>query len=83
MSRSHCQVKKMTRILENDWVVVCDGRKWLILENKGDADFVNLAMREERKAENPSTRTQGSDRPGRAYTARRRPAQRHGPDRLA
>ena len=53
-------------IAPDDWVVVCDGRKWLILENKGDAERPNLLIREERTAENPPTREQGSDRPGRA-----------------
>lgn len=55
-----------TSIAPDDWVVVCDGRKWLILENKGNAARPNLLMREERTAENPPTREQGSDRPGRA-----------------
>ena len=53
-----------------DWVVVCDGRKWLILENKGDAELVNLVVREHRETENPPTHVQGTERPGRT----RRPA---------
>ncbi len=56
-------------IAPDDWVVVCDGRKWLILENKGDAARPNLLIREERTAENPPTREQGSDRPGRAHAS--------------
>ena len=58
----------MTKIsvATDNWVVVCDGRKWLILQNKGDAELLNLVIREERTAENPPTRDQGSDRPGRA-----------------
>jgi len=58
----------MTKIsvASDDWVVVCDGRKWLILENKGDAELLNLVIREERTGENPPTRDQGSDRPGRS-----------------
>jgi protein required for attachment to host cells len=54
-------------IAPDDWVVVCDGRKWLILENKGDADFLNLVTREERTGDNPPTREQGTDRPGRTH----------------
>jgi protein required for attachment to host cells len=53
-------------IAPDDWVVVCDGSKWLILKNKGNAARPNLVVREERTAENPPTREQGSDRPGRA-----------------
>ena len=53
-------------IAPDDWVVVCDGRKWLILQNKGNAAQPNLVICEERTAENPPTREQGSDRPGRA-----------------
>jgi protein required for attachment to host cells len=56
-------------IAPDDWVVVCDGRKWLILQNKGDAEHLNLVTREERSEENPPTRQQGSDRPGRAYAS--------------
>ena len=70
-------------IAPDDWVVVCDGRKWLILENKGDAELPNLLIREERTAENPPTREQGSDRPGRSHSSVGRRAQRRRPDRLA
>ena len=55
------------RIDPQDWVVVCDGSKWLILENKGDAEYVNLVVREDRKDDNPPTHAQGSERPGRAH----------------
>lgn len=51
------------------WVVVCDGRKALILENSGDARFPNLKTREERHAENPSTQRQGTDRPGKVHAS--------------
>jgi protein required for attachment to host cells len=57
-------------IAPDDWVVVCDGRKWLILENKGDAEFLNLVTREERTGDNPPTREQGTDRPGRTHFSR-------------
>lgn len=50
-----------------DWVIVCDGRKALILENVGDEVFPNLRMRETREQENPPTNEQGTDRPGRVH----------------
>lgn len=34
------------RIDKSDWLVVCDGRKALILENLGDEMFPNLRTRE-------------------------------------
>jgi protein required for attachment to host cells len=59
----------MTKIAlgQGDWVVVCDGRKWLILENAGDARFPYLKTREEGVAENPPTHLQGADRPGKVH----------------
>jgi len=55
------------KINAGDWVVVCDGRKALILENVGDAMFPNLHTKE--TCEHPLTRTsaQGSDAPGRVH----------------
>lgn len=47
------------------WVMVADGEKALFLENKGDAKFPNLEVIREMEQENPPTREQGSDRPGR------------------
>lgn len=55
------------RIGEGAWVVVCDGRKALILCNKGDATFPNLRTHEVHEQENPPTREQGTDAPGRVY----------------
>jgi len=52
-------------IAAEDWVVVCDGRKALICQNKGDEKFLNLKVIEEREDDNPPTRDQGTDRPGR------------------
>ena len=34
------------RIDKGDWLIVCDGRKALILENLGDEMFPNLHTRE-------------------------------------
>jgi protein required for attachment to host cells len=52
------------KIRTGDWVVVCDGRKALILENIGDRMFPNLHMREVREHDDQPTSAQGSDAPG-------------------
>ncbi|MDA9434691.1 host attachment protein [Bradyrhizobium sp. CCBAU 51627] len=57
------------RIDKGDWLVVCDGRKALILENLGDEMFPNLHTREVREHTNPSTSAQGTDAPGRLHAA--------------
>ena len=53
------------RIDKGDWLVVCDGRKALILENLGDEMFPNLHTREVHEQPNPATHAQGTDAPGR------------------
>jgi protein required for attachment to host cells len=50
-----------------DWVVVCDGRKALILENVGDAKFPNLRTRETHEHPDRPTHEQGTSQPGRAF----------------
>ena len=57
----------MSRIvLDHDvWVLVADGEKGLILRNEGDKDYPNLEVVREMHEENPPTREQGTDRPGR------------------
>ncbi len=47
------------------WVLVADGEKALFLKNQGDAKYPNLEVVREMEQENPPTREQGSDRPGR------------------
>ncbi|SIT57871.1 conserved hypothetical protein [Mesorhizobium prunaredense] len=47
------------------WVVVADGEKALFLENRGDTQYPDLQVMQEMEQENPATREQGSDRPGR------------------
>jgi protein required for attachment to host cells len=54
------------KIDQGDWVVVCDGKKALILENVGDGKFPNLQTREVFEQVNPPTHEQGSDAPGRS-----------------
>jgi|SRR6516164_3915690 hypothetical protein len=48
-------------------MVVCDGRKALILENIGDAVHPNLHTREVREHPEPRTSEQGTDRPGKTH----------------
>ena len=54
---------------KGDWVVVCDGRKALILENIGDALFPKLHTREVKEHPVPMTHDQGTDAPGRAFAS--------------
>lgn len=55
------------KLPEGVWVVVCDGRKALVLENIGDADYPDLRMRDVDKQADPPTSQLGTDRPGRAH----------------
>lgn len=61
----------MSRIVvRNDaWVMVGDGRKALFFINKGSPDLLDLRVLETRIDDNPATRDQGADRPGRAYAS--------------
>lgn len=47
------------------WVLIADGEKALFLRNEGDALYPNLEVVREAHQENPPTREQGADRPGR------------------
>ena len=51
------------------FVFVGDGRKALFLRNAGDAKFPNLVTERVFAEENPATRDQGSDKPGRSFAA--------------
>ena len=57
------------KIDHGEWVVVCDGRKALILENMGDNISPNLRTAEVREHTDVSTHKQGTDRPGRVYSS--------------
>lgn len=50
-------------------VLVGDGRKALFFINKGSRDLLDLRVVETRIDENPATRDQGTDRPGRAFAS--------------
>ncbi|MBZ9999557.1 Host attachment protein [Mesorhizobium sp. B2-2-4] len=47
------------------WIMVADGEKALFLRNAGDTKFPNLEVVQEMRQDNPPTREQGSDSPGR------------------
>ena len=55
------------KIGTGDWIVVCDGRKALILENLGDRMFPNLHTKEVHEHPDSSTSAQGTDAPGRVH----------------
>jgi protein required for attachment to host cells len=61
------------KIATDALIVVCDGRKALILRNEGDEDFPNLKVHQVLEAPpNPATREQGSDKAPRAISGGRR-----------
>jgi protein required for attachment to host cells len=51
------------------WLAICDGSKAMLLENTGEAEHPNLAMREVLTQDNPSTAEQGSAAPGRTFSS--------------
>lgn len=53
------------KILPETLVVVADGGKALLLRNEGDATDLNLRVEKVFELENPASREQGTDRPGR------------------
>lgn len=56
-------------ILPETVVVVADGRKALLLRNQGDAENLNLKVEKVFEQDNPASREQGTDRPGRMADA--------------
>ena len=54
---------------QGDWVIVCDGKKALILENAGDEKFLNLKTREVQEHADPKTSDLGTDEPGRSFSS--------------
>jgi protein required for attachment to host cells len=57
------------RIREGDWVVVCDGKKALVLENAGDEKFLNLKTRQVYEHPDLKTHELGTDAPGRSISS--------------
>ena len=58
--------KPYIRIPHNAYVFIGDGRKALFLRNEGTEISLRLKVEEVFQHENPPTREQGSDKPGRA-----------------
>ncbi len=57
------------KIPHNAYVFVGDGRKALFLRNDGDAMFPNLKTEQVMTHDNPATRDQGTDKPGRSFAS--------------
>lgn len=53
------------RLKHGLWILVADGEKALFLKNDGDARSPDLNVVREVRDDNPATREQGTDRPGR------------------
>ncbi|TPK89911.1 Host attachment protein [Mesorhizobium sp. B2-4-12] len=53
------------RLKHGIWVLVADGEKALFLKNVGDSKYPNLEVIQVVEQENPPTREQGTDSPGR------------------
>jgi protein required for attachment to host cells len=56
-------------VRRGDWVVVCDGKKALVLENVGDTKVLNLKTREVHEQPDAKTSEQGTDAPGRSINS--------------
>ncbi|NLH80387.1 MAG: host attachment protein [Phyllobacteriaceae bacterium] len=57
------------KIANGTWILVGDGRRAMVLRNDGLAEMPNLRCISARETENPATREQGSDAPGRAFAS--------------
>lgn len=55
------------KVHAGDWIVVCDGKKALILENRGDDKFPNLQTRETFEHKDQPTHDLGVSAPGRVH----------------
>jgi protein required for attachment to host cells len=53
------------KLAHETWVMILDGERFLLLENRGDEDIIDLRVIGKDEIENPSTREQGTERPGR------------------
>jgi protein required for attachment to host cells len=56
-------------VRRGDWVVVCDGKKALLLENLGDTKVLKLKTREVHEQPDAKTSDQGTDKPGRSVNS--------------
>tara|TARA_R110002012_G_scaffold35593_2_gene101398 strand:+ start:749 stop:1189 length:441 start_codon:yes stop_codon:yes gene_type:complete len=51
------------------WVLVADGERFVVFENHGDADLIDLRTVDAGSIRNPAGHLQGTDRPGRLNVA--------------
>src|SRR5438132_1054534 len=58
---------RIKRSSNKSWVLVADGARALVLRNDGDAEYPNLKLVRTYGQENPATRKQGTDKPGRTH----------------
>ena len=59
----------MTKLPHDALVFIGDGRKALFLRNAGDAEIPDLRTEQVFKDDNPPTREQGTDKPGRGFAS--------------
>lgn len=57
------------KIRQGDWVVVCDGKKALVMENAGDEKFLNLKTKNVFDHPDSKSREIGTDAPGRSFSS--------------
>jgi protein required for attachment to host cells len=62
-------MSELTMIHKDEWVVVCDGAKALVLQNAGDAKFPNLKTLEVFEQKDLATHELGADKPGRSFSS--------------
>lgn len=55
------------RIPFESWVLICDGQKALLLQNRGDAEHLDLHPIEVLAEAHPKTSELGTDAPGRSF----------------
>ena len=55
------------KLPEGTWVVVCDGRKSIVLENIGDKEHPDLRTKSAVESDGAPTSALGTDRPGRVH----------------
>jgi protein required for attachment to host cells len=55
-------------LINNLWVLICDGRKALLFQNAGDRVYPKLETREMFEHDTPPTRELGTDGPGRFFS---------------
>jgi protein required for attachment to host cells len=65
--QGHQAVSDLLKVPHDALLLVSDGKKALFLRNEGDALSRHLVVERVLETENPATRLQGSDRPGRVF----------------